>query len=415
MAALLFPILARADLAPLPADGRADATAAIQQRLDAAGAAGGEVLLPPGQYLLAGHLTVPPGVALRGSWTAPHHGQEWRKGTTLLLTGGRGQEDGPAAIELSRDAALQGVTLLWPEESWNDIQPYPWAVRSRSMHATVENVTLVNAYQGISIGQGGDGSLHLIRNVYGFALRRGVFVDNCTDIGRIENVHLNPHYWSRSGHPSFTERNGIQPPGPGSPSEEKIRDFVSKNLEAFVFARSDWEYVVDTFVWGAAYGYRFVKGERGGCNGQFLGIGADFCRVCVGIDMIQPIGLQVTNGEFTAFAGEPNSAIVTAPEAAGAAQFVNCNFWGVLSHAAWLRGKTQVTLSACHICQGGGDVQADAGRLIVQGCNFEIQGPAVHLGHGVEKALLTGNLEPGGFRVDNGIGSRAQIGLNEMP
>jgi hypothetical protein len=44
---------------------------------------------------------------------------------------------------------------------------------------------------------------------------------------------------------------------------------------AFVFARTDWEYVFNTFAFGYAIGYHFVASPQGSCNGNFLGIGAD--------------------------------------------------------------------------------------------------------------------------------------------
>ena len=397
-----------ADEQKLPfADGVNDATGPIQKLLDAKKATGGTVSLPPGQYLIKGSLKVLSGVALKGSWDAPHHGSQWQTGTTLLITGGAGQEDGPAAIEMEGNAAVQGLTLLWPEQMASaDLKPYPWGIHGHGMHDTVENVTLVNAYQGIKMGGPGDGSLHLIRNVFGCVLRRGIMVDNTTDIGRIENVHFNPHYWMGSRHPST-----------GSGNFDKVAGFLKTNLEGFIFARSDWEYVANTFIWGAKSGYLFVKTKGGNCNGQFMGIGADFCQACVKIDDIQPAGLQITNGEFTAFAGEPNSAIVTSPEAQGAAAFVNCNFWGVKNHVLWMQGNTAVTLSDCHICDNdkmtGGAVLAEKGRLIVRGCTFDKSGPTVVLKPGVKAAIIAENLQPGGLQIDNQIGSRAVIGLNQ--
>jgi hypothetical protein len=408
---LLTTFLSRADNSVVPADGETDATAAIQQALDARGSTGGEVLLPPGQYLINGSLTVPAGVCLRGSWDAPHHGDEWQKGTTLLLTAGQGHEEGPAAITLERNSALEGVTMLWPQQVWNNIQPYPWGVEGHGKHMTVENVTLVNAYQGISTGTQ-DGSLHLFRNIYGCVLRRGINVDATSDIGRIENIHFNTHYWLGSGHPSSKEGATDK-----HESGEKVVGFVRDNLEAFIFARSDWEYVLDTFVWDAKDAYHFVKSEHGMCNGQFLGIGADYCRSCVQIDDIQPIGLQITNGEFTAFAGDPNTDIVTAPGAQGAAQFVNCNFWGTKNHIAWMQGDTTITLANCHIVDAcpGGDILAERGKLIVQGCTFDRPGLAVVLKKEVKAAVIMGNLQTGGVQVENEIGAHAQIGLNEAP
>ena len=52
-------------------DGTTDDTAAIQQALDAAAKAGGQVLLPPGRYVVAGSLRIPPGVSLHGALDSP--------------------------------------------------------------------------------------------------------------------------------------------------------------------------------------------------------------------------------------------------------------------------------------------------------------------------------------------------------
>ena len=385
-------------------DGVADDTAAIQAALDAQGKPGGEVSLPPGLYLVRGSLRVPTGVTLRGSWDAPHHGA-WDKGTTLAITGGRGREDGPAAVELSESSSLQGVTMVWPEQKWDNIIAYPWAIHGQGMHNDVENVTFVNAYQGIKIGIPWS-ELHLIRNVFGCVLRRGILVDTTSDIGRIENVHFNEHYWARSHYPGIT-----------TGSDTPVTVYTEANLEAFIFGRTDWEYVLNTFVFGARVGYRFIHTQAGECNGQFSGIGADGCHVGVQIDAIQSIGIQVTNGEFTTFTGEPNAGVVTAPNAGGAAQFVNCNFWSNPGGVAQLDGNTAVTFSDCHFSDTArtGAIVAHKGRLIVHGCQFAAAGEAIVLGPNVRAAVVAENTQPGGVSVQNGIGNRAQIGLNEMP
>jgi hypothetical protein len=388
-------------------DGKTDVTTALQAALDAAGRTGGAVELPPGQYLIGGALSIPTGVTLKGSWEAPHHGA-YDKGSTLLLTGGRGNEKAPPAITLQQSSAILGFTLLWPEQRLPEIVPYPWAIQGVGMHNTVENVTLVNAYNGIRIGNLASSELHLIRNVFGCVLRRGIFIDSTTDIGRIENVHFNPHYWARSRHDSL--------PKDGDPTRAAAK-YMTDHLEAFLFGRADWEYVSNTFVFAAKIGYRFIKTPAGAMNGQLMGIGADDCRTCVQIDDIQPIGLQFTNGEFTAFAGEPNTGVATSPEAAGAAQFVNCNFWATPGAAARLEGSTAVTFSDSRFLDvpEAGAIVATNGRLIVRGCSFAKSGTAVRLGKGVKAAILTDNLQEAGFRVVSEIGRRAQVAMNEAP
>ena len=56
------------------------------------------------------------------------------------------------------------------------------------------------------------------------------------------------------------------------------KDYIGWQLlhgRAFVFARTDWEYVFNTFAFGYAIGYHFLASTKGSCNGNFLGIGAD--------------------------------------------------------------------------------------------------------------------------------------------
>ncbi|MBV9868996.1 MAG: hypothetical protein JO316_26925 [Abitibacteriaceae bacterium] len=386
-------------------DGKTDDTVALQAALNAAGKVGGEVFLPSARYLIAGTLTVPTGVTVRGSWDEAHHGA-WDKGTTLLLTGGRGQENGQAAITLQQSSALRGVTMLWPEETADNIVPYPWAIHGVGMHNTVENVTFVNAYQGIKIGQPFS-ELHLIRNVFGCVLRRGIFIDSTSDIGRIENVHFNTHYWMRSGYP------GIQGGNPG----QVVPQYTTQNLEAFIFGRTDWEYVLNTFVWGARIGYRFIKTPDGACNGQFMGIGADYCDVGLQVDAIQPIGIQVTNGEFTAFVHPTSSGILVSPGVVGAMQFMNCNFWSTPGGAAVIHGNVQATFNTCHFADAAkpGVIVANRGHVAVTNCSFAGGGAAVVLQPGARAALITGNLQSGGLMVENGIGANAQVGMNEGP
>ena len=51
--------------------------------------------------------------------------------------------------------------------------PYSWTFHLQGNDNTVENVTLINSYNGIRIGPEGN-VRHRIRSVYGCVLRRGV-------------------------------------------------------------------------------------------------------------------------------------------------------------------------------------------------------------------------------------------------
>lgn len=260
---------AQRPLEPLSAkaDGVTDDTAAIQKACDEAAKTGGRVHLPPGRYLVQGSLRVPPGVTVQGvmespAWSAP------LKGSVILATGGRNQEDGPALFEMGHSSAVRGLTIWYPEQQLTNITPYSWTFHLQGYDNTVENITLINSYNAIRIGPESN-VRHRLRSVYGCALRRGILVDHCTDIGRIENVQFHCHWWSAP------EVGGEWKP---------VHEFMRKHCEAFIFGRTDWEYVNNTFVFPANIGYRFIETKAGMANGQFSGIGADEADVCVKVE-----------------------------------------------------------------------------------------------------------------------------------
>ena len=386
-------------------DCAGDATSQIQRNLDRVGKTGGEVFLPAGSYRLDGPLTIPPGVTLRGTWQGPHHAR-LKTGTVLYAYAGRGQEDGAPLIALSPGATISGITIFYPEQSIDDVQPYPWAIQCRGMHNSIVNVTLVNPYKGIDIGTYHN-ELHYIRNVFGCPIKIGLYVNNCTDIGRIENVHFNPHYWARD------EGDGEQ-----RPNWEKLIDYLLKNGEGFVFGRTDWEYVLDTFCYGYRVGYHFVATEQGVCNGNFLGIGADGTQNAIVVEQSAPYGILITNGEFVSMRAEDPVEIIVSAENTGTIQFNNCAFWGPSSQIARIQGKGYVSFLQCNFVDWDfakkklPAIDANGGSLSVQSCTFQKAGRQIHLGQEHGSAIIRGNFMKGEIGISNESRGNVQLGFN---
>lgn len=382
-------------------DGRTDDTAAFQKALDAAArAGGGTVLAPRGNYFFAGNLNVPPAVTLRGIWESvpAHNGlrdaglpKPTDDGTTFLVTANAGREDAPAFITLNHNSTLRGVVLYYPEQPTDEVpRPYPYAIAMRGKNPAVLAVELLNPYNGIDATKN---ERHLIRDVHGQPLRRGIFVDEIYDIGRIENVHFNP-WWSM---------------------KPRLFEWQMAHGEAFVFGRTDWQYVLNTFCYGYKIGYKFVQTPAGVCNGNFLGLGADDCHTALVVEQSAPYGLLITNGEFVSFKGPDPTMIEIKPTNIGSVRFVNCAFWGPCNQIAKVAGNGTVGFSDCTFVQwdrkreGRAAIQVESGTVLVRGCEFRENKPQIELGEAVRRAVITGNVFTGPEKVTNR--SKGQVRL----
>ena len=427
LAAAVKDIYSIDDFGAVP-DGQTDCTAAFQKAINAASAKGGVVKVPAGRWLCKGHIELKMGVHLSGVNQAP---QSWEpaSGSIIMPTEGRNSEEGPAFIEMRSSTSIKGVTIYYPEQTVEDIRPYPWTIHIRanpenskdiSFDSTVENVTLINSYNGIRTGPTENGR-HRLFQINGCVLRRGIFVDWTGDIGRIENVQFHSHFWA---HPAFAG------------NWNKVYAYMQQNLEAFVFGRTDWEYVNNTFVFPAKIGYRFIETQNGSCNGQFSGIGADACDTCVLVETIQPQGLLISNGEFNSHRVGSSTQIIVEKGCSGSIRLVNCGFWGPVAHNAVLRGSAYVSFTDCYFSNDNQDdpgysIVAEGGKLQVHNSTFDArsrqrkpgnawsendlrkQPGSIHLKPGTKSAIIAGNNGYYGVSIKNEIGEKAILRDNE--
>lgn len=383
------------------ADGQTDCTAAFQKALDAAGQAGGGVVsVPTGRYSFAGALSVPRAVTLRGvfayspahSGIRDHGGEKPEYGSVLLPRADAGNESGPPFILLQSNATLQGVCIHYPDQNPNAEQPtpYPYAIAMRGNNPAVLDIELLNPYNGIDASQN---QRHLIRNVHGQPLHIGVYVDQIYDIGRIENVHWNP-WWSMN---------------PG------VYKWQTENGVGFIFGRTDWQYVLNTFCFGYNVGYKFIETEAGVCNGNFLGIGADDCFTALVAEQTAPYGVLITNGEFVSFHGPDPTMVRVEPTHKGTIRFVNCAFWGPCNRIAVVDGTGTVGFSDCtfvhwaHPNKEVRAIEAYGGALLVRGCDFKEDKTQIYLGPNVGRAIISENLVRGTERIVNE--SKGQVAI----
>lgn len=231
-----------------------------------------------------------------------------------------------------------------------------------------------------------------------------MYLDNCSDIGRIENVQWHCHWWSSA------KIGGKWDP---------VFEYMWKNCEGFIFGRTDWEYVTNTFIFPVSIGYHFVHTKNGEMNGQLSGIGADAAQKCVVVEQIQPMGLLITNGQFVAFNGLDPVEVVIEKTCTGSVRLVNCAFWGPANQNVVSHSQSYVSLNDCFFSSGKQIVRAlvdaDSGKLQVRGCSFATGEPSIHLKKGLMHAIITENNGTKGVRIVNEIGNKAITNNNEPP
>ncbi len=396
-------------------DGVTDDTGAFQTALNRMGAqGGGTVRVPAGNYLIKTHLRIPtsvtlegvsvlPTVPLRGQPPGPDAKRLWLQGSVLLAVEGAGRDRGPGFITLSSNSTLKGMTVFYPNQVLDGIPiPYPWTVRSAGgQNLGILDCLLVNPYQAVDFGSRA-AHRHFIRNLYAEPLYKGIFIDNCGDVGRLENVH----FWA------FTELlTGTQ---------NKIKaKWRLENGTALILGRSDWEYISNCFVIGFKIGFHFTKASGGGPGNYLITqSGADCGDIALQVDETQAhSGVSFVNAQMF-------GRILVNEGNLGPVRFTGCGIFGSSSGYFGLQGvacddeiriagRGRVSFDNCHFNSIDGAARSErflhavGGRLAITNCLFmnsakTTKNPAaVVMEEGVIAAIITGNEFYGADPISN--------------
>ena len=192
-------------------DGTGDSTAGIQKALnDCSQNGGGTVYLPAGVYAIYGKIEIPPYVTLRGDWQDPDKGTDY--GTIIYVYGNSsqnyaaGREVTEGTFMLGGSGGVVGLTIYYPEQSIDNVKPYPFTFYTDGkgnnyMLSTVKNVTVINGYRGIGaccLTGGGAHEQLTVENFKGTFLYCGAEVYNQADVGTWQNVIISNKYWKEA-------------------------------------------------------------------------------------------------------------------------------------------------------------------------------------------------------------------------
>lgn len=362
-------------------DGQTDVTEAIQNAMVAlSNLGGGTLFLPSGRYKVCGNLTIPSRVILRGDWQIPDPAGPVT-GTILMAYAGRGQNDDEGApfIGLSNCAGVKGLTIWYPEQTAEHIQPYPPAIRrlDGSNH-TVENVTFVNAYIGFSSYE----NRHItaspfLRHIYGTPLKTGIELDCLADVGRIETVHFSPDYWKHSGLPN-------------APTDNRHAQWLYGNATGIVLGRIDWSYAAYVTVEGYCQGLLLHpsrnQDDSGTMpNGQCYAFDLKHCRTGVYVEGIASVGFMFTRFNID----QVQTGLHFATAANGQALLHTCQI-NALNYALYNMGSAKIQAINCSFREG--EIRADGGYLsIINSDLTDAAGSHITVNADVRGVTLQGN------------------------
>lgn len=361
-------------------DGKTDDTRAIQNAINAASArGGGTVFVPQGRYFLAGHLDLPAHVTLRGVSEIPDTPDDnW--GSVLLAVEGQGQADGTPFITMNRASVLRGLTIFYPAQKEPVPVAYPWTVRGSGDNISILDCLFVNPYQAVDFGTHPCGR-HFIQNLYAHALYRGLFVDQCFDIGRCTNVHIWP-FWSQ---------------------DEKHFEWLRENAVAFMFGRTDWEYMAGCFCIFYKIGYHFADFGHGPGNVLLTNCGADVGNVTAQVDALQShAGVTFVNAQM-------NGTLQVAETNEGPVKFTASSFYGSgkTDSNAILAGSGRVSFDNCHFTwwdqnnRNAPSLRVKSGTLGISNCEFFGAKHHIVLENEVRNASIMGTHFRGTSRITN--------------
>jgi hypothetical protein len=268
-------------------DGVTDDSAAFQSAMNAVynpgGSGGGVVYVPAGNYAFSNNLTIPTGVTLHGDW------RDWTMsggglvGTTFKVYQGAGQSNGTPFIYMNGSSTLKGVNIWYPNQNPASLVSYPFSIQINS-DCVVQNVALVNSYQGIV--SSGSGDRHLFSTVVGTPLLKGIDVDGIYDIPLMEDIRFSPDVWPASGLPGA--------PLAGGPHTAWMR----ANGTGMRMVRVDGEISMETYLSGYNVGILFTNTGNGDPGASFYGGAISNCATAI-MAQNMPSALGLMFSRFT--------------------------------------------------------------------------------------------------------------------
>ncbi|GJM64081.1 glycosyl hydrolase family 28-related protein [Persicobacter diffluens] len=375
-------------------NGVTDVTTPLQKVIDKMhNLGGGTIFLPRGGYRLTKQLVLRPGVTLRGDWRDPEDEHKKGLGTTFMIEWGHNTKGAPtgddAAFLMGRSSGLSNVAIWYPLQKFENPVPYPWTIKQPfGNFATLENVTMINVWNGIKLGPRPNQFL-TVKDLYMTALNMGFERDQVYDCARMHKVRISSKYWIDSptpNRPKTTQEIG------------KFKQYLRQNVIGAHIGHYAWTWMYDWVIEDCKVGIRtdrsYVKKNNKGPNGGFIKLKL----------INNQIGMLIGDNNYQGWAVSDAFISSSLPNAIGIqfkndfatiAQFNEVTFDNNLKHPVIHLGKVgTATFVNCEFRghrDGGHDVEVKSGNIEVAQCQFKGDSEHIFLGPNTIQAQLLSN------------------------
>ncbi len=355
---------------------------------------GGVLYIPAGVYECRTNLVIPSGCVLQGDWVNPDESIDVR-GTVLAVYANTSS----AFITMGGASLVKSLAFWYPEQTVKRPQEYPYTILM-DHDDTVENITLVNAYQGIYSPY--PISCPNIENVYGTPLSVGIDMQSCSDQWEMENVHFAADYWVNSGlagAPTTAE------------DKEELKNVLYYEGTGIILRRIDWSWVTYSSIKGYSVGLQMVPNGDYATNGMIHEVLFEDCYTAIYSEALAQRGVIVTsstirNCRYGVFVD--NASDFTH----GSLKMMDMDI-SATSEALTVNDMAQVSLLESVVRSGA--VNISNGWFTLVGTVFYTDGAQVVLKKGTQVATVTDCVDYWGDAIEVDNQARCSLTVSDEP
>jgi hypothetical protein len=244
---------------------------------------------------------------------------------------------------------------------------HPWTIQVQGVsHTNIRNVAFLGCWRGIVAGSASPHECMTIDGFKGACFQTCIYIDQNTDVDRLNNIQINPNYVEYyGGSGNFTT----------SAIVSYIRDTVNAN--AVHIFKADWLQISNCFIYGYYRGVYIQTGVGAVSGNATLSItnsgidGCKYCLVSTGLINLEIVSTTFSSTQLTG--AEDNKCIIATGD--GSFQISSCLFVGQTYDAGIdFAGTGSLTVGNCKFYDHVYGILASSGYINLYSLTFQSGG-----------------------------------------